>query len=284
MIEVEELRFSYPGSAEPTVRGLSFSIDKGEIFGFLGPSGAGKSTTQNILVGLLAGWEGSVRVQGRSLAEWGAEYNERIGVGFELPNHYSKLSARENLEFFRALYAGETAAPEEVLELVGLAGDIDKPAGDFSKGMKNRLNFARSLLNKPDLWFLDEPTSGLDPVRARHIRDVIRRQRERGVTTFVTTHDMVTADEICDRVAFMVDGELAAIDSPEALRHRYGKREVKVEWRQGEGKASTRFPLDGIGEQPEFQRILRDEHLLSIHSLETTLEDVFVQVTGRHLA
>jgi fluoroquinolone transport system ATP-binding protein len=203
MIEVENLRFSYPGSSDLTVRGISFRIDKGEIFGFLGPSGAVKSTTQNILVGLLTDWEGSVRVDGRNLAEWGSEYNQRIGVSFELPNHYSKLTARENLEFFRALYAGETATPEEVLELVGLTEHIDKPAGDFSKGMKNRLNFARSLLNRLELWFPDEPTSGVDPVRARHIRDLIRQQQEHGVTAFVTTHDMVAADEICDRVAFM---------------------------------------------------------------------------------
>jgi len=283
MIEVSNLRFRYDGAADLTVRGISFEIEKGEIFGFLGPSGAGKSTTQNILVGLLKGWEGSVRVEGKPLTDWGGEYNERIGVSFELPNHYSKLTARENLEFFRALYAGETSSPEEVLGLVGLSDDIDKPAGEFSKGMKNRLNFARSLLNKPGLWFIDEPTSGLDPVLARHIRDVVRNQKDRGATTFVTTHDMATADAICDRVAFMVDGELAVIDSPEALRHHYGKREVEIEWSDNDRKESRRFPLDGLGEQAEFQRILREEHILSIHSLETTLEDVFVQVTGRGL-
>ena len=283
MITVEDLRFRYRGASELTVRGLSFEIERGEVFGFLGPSGAGKSTTQNILVGLLDGWEGEIRIGGRALSDWGAEYNERIGVSFELPNHYSKLTARENLEFFRSLYRGKTATPEEVLDLVGLSEDIDKPAGAFSKGMKNRLNFARSLLNCPDLWFLDEPTSGLDPVRSRDVRAVIRGQQTRGVTTFVTTHDMVTADEICDRVGFIVDGELVAIDSPEALRHRYGKRDVEITWSHPEGKKSARFPLDGLAAQVDFQRVLREEQVLSIHSLETTLEDVFVQLTGRSL-
>ncbi|MEM8883196.1 MAG: ABC transporter ATP-binding protein [Planctomycetota bacterium] len=281
MIDVADLVFTYPGAPVPTVRGISFEIGEGEIFGFLGPSGAGKSTTQNILIGLLQGWEGRVQVGGRPLTEWGGAYNERIGVSFELPNQYSKLTARENLEFFRSLYAGETETPEAVLAQVGLADHIDKPAGDFSKGMKNRLNFARSMINRPDLWFLDEPTSGLDPVSSRHMRGVIR---DRGVTTFVTTHDMVTADEICDRVAFIVDGQLAAIDAPEALRRQYGKHEVEIEWGADGAKHSARYPLDGLGEQAEFQRVLREEHVLSIHSLETTLEDVFIQVTGRSLS
>ena len=283
MISVEQLRFTYPGASAPALEGISFEIAEGEIFGFLGPSGSGKSTTQNVLVGLLQGWEGSVRVDGRALAEWGPDYNQEIGVSFELPNHYTKLSARENLEFFRALYRGETATPEEVLGLVGLGEDIDKPASDFSKGMKNRLNFARSLLNRPRFWFLDEPTSGLDPVTARDIRKLILAQKQRGVTTFVTTHDMVTASEICDRVAFIVEGKLAAIDTPEALRRRYGSRELEVQWTREDQRHSARFPLDGLAEQAEFQRILRDETLDSIHSLETTLEEVFSQVTGRGL-
>jgi fluoroquinolone transport system ATP-binding protein len=283
MIEVENLRFTYPEASGPTVKGISFRIEAGEVFGFLGPSGAGKSTTQNILVGLLEGFEGRVEVEGRSLRDWGPEYNERIGVGFELPNHYSKLSARENLEFFRALYTADTASPEEVLEAVGLAEHIDKPAGEFSKGMKNRLNFARSMLNRPQLWFLDEPTSGLDPVTAKTIRQLIVSRKQQGVTTFVTTHDMVTATEICDRVAFIVDGKLVAIDSPDALRKQYGTREVEVTWLRDGQLHRGRFPLDGLGETEEFQKVIHEENIQTMHSLETTLEDVFSQVTGRSL-
>ncbi|MCB9745350.1 MAG: ABC transporter ATP-binding protein [Alphaproteobacteria bacterium] len=280
MINVRGLSFTYPGGAAPAVRGLDFQVEEGEVFGFLGPSGAGKSTTQNILIGLLKGWQGQIEVMGRPLAEWGRDYYRRIGVSFELPNHYLKLSARENLEYFRALYAGDTATPEEVMELVGLSEHLDKPAGAFSKGMKNRLTLARSLLNRPSLWFLDEPTSGLDPVNAVKVRDLVKARKEQGVTTLITTHDMHVADSICDRVAFIVDGQLAEVDAPETLKRRYGTRELEVEY----GAAQrARFPLDGLAEQAEFQRILREERVEAMHSQETTLEDVFVQVTGRRL-
>lgn len=281
MIEVEGLTFAYPGAAGPAVRNLSFRVAEGEVFGFLGPSGAGKSTTQNILIGLLRGWSGRIRVQGRDLGRWGPEYYRTIGVSFELPNHYLKLSARENLEYFRSLYAGDADPVDEVLERVGLKAHADKPVGAFSKGMKNRLNFARSLLHRPRLWFLDEPTSGLDPVNAVRVREMIREQQRQGVTTVVTTHDMTTADQVCNRVAFIVDGELATIGAPETLRREYGRREVELRW-DSDG-TPRRFPMDGLSANTEFLEALARPGLASIHSQETTLEDVFVQVTGRRL-
>ncbi len=283
MITVEDLTFTYPGGEAPAVSELSFEVAEGEVFGFLGPSGAGKSTTQNILIGLLDPWQGRVDVMGKPLGSWGRDYYGRIGVSFELPNHYLKLSARENLDYFAAMYDGETASPEEVLALVGLGEDIDKRVSDYSKGMKNRLNLARSLLNHPSLWFLDEPTSGLDPVNAVKVRDLVKARQAQGVTTVITTHDMLIADALCDRVGFIVDGRLVECDAPSALKRRYGTREVVVSWGSEEAPSSARFPLDGIGAQAEFQRILQSETILSLHSQETTLEDVFVQVTGRTL-
>ncbi len=285
MVEVEGLTFSYGSADSPALQDLTFSVARGEVFGVLGPSGAGKSTTQNILIGLLHGWRGRIEVLGRPLHEWGADYYATIGVGFELPNHYLKLTARENLEFFRALYRGETESIEDALALVGLEEEADKPVGSFSKGMKIRLNIVRSLLHRPQLWFLDEPTSGLDPVNIRRIRELIQDRQQEGVTTLITTHDMLTAEQICDRVAFIVDGQIAAIDTPDALRHRYGSREVEVRWnRNGQEETegdSARFPLDGLAENKDFLQTLRRDDLASLHSLETTLEDVFVQVTGR---
>ena len=184
MIQVDNLLYTYHGSATPAVRGVSFAVDAGEIFGFLGPSGAGKSTTQKVLIKLLAGYEGEANVLGRTLDEWGADYYERIGVSFELPNHYGKLSALENLNLFRALYSRQTLEPEALLEQVGLADAAQTRVAEFSKGMKMRLNFVRALLHKPDLLFLDEPTTGMDPVNARSWR---RRRRDAPSFSLPTT-------------------------------------------------------------------------------------------------
>ena len=285
MITVQGLTFTYPKGSVPAVRDLAFDVGDGEVFGFLGPSGAGKSTTQNILIGLLRGWRGSVRVMGAKLEDRDAGYYRSIGVSFEAPNHYLKLTARENLEYFRALYDGEAEGVEDVLALVGLEEHVDRRVGEFSKGMKNRLNFARSLLHRPRLWFLDEPTAGLDPVNAVRIRGIIRERQRQGVTALVTTHDMNTAEAVCDRVAFIIDGRIETIDSPGALRRRYGRREVEVSWDAagGSGAGSARFSLDGLSQNDQFLEALRRPGLSSVHSQEATLEDVFVHVTGKSL-
>jgi fluoroquinolone transport system ATP-binding protein len=285
MITVENLAFTYPGGRDQAVKGLSFEIKAGEIFGFLGPSGAGKSTTQKILIGLLKGYQGSITVMGRPLSAWGSDYYEQIGVGFELPNHYLKLTALENLNYFRALYSRDTEDPKALLAMVGLADDADTPVGQFSKGMKMRLNFARALLHRPSLLFLDEPTSGLDPVNSRIVRDIIRQKQAQGTTIFLTTHDMMVADELSDRVAFIVDGVIQALDTPKALKLRYGRRSVQVEYLNGgSGLASREFELDGLGKNPEFLDVLRTYRVETIHTQETTLENIFIQVTGRELA
>ena len=285
MIRVEGLSFTYPTATSPTLRELDFEVNAGEVFGFLGPSGAGKSTTQNILIGLLRGWQGEVEVLGRSVERWGADLYRSIGVSFEFPNHYLKLSARENLEFFRALYDGNTERVEDVLALVGLENEIDKLVGEFSLGMKNRLNFARSVLHRPQLCFHDEPTMGLDPVNALRIRELIHARKQQGITSVVTTHDMQTAATICDRVAFLVDGQITTIDAPQALCQRFGSREVAVHWERvaGHESGSARFPLERLADNESFLAALRQPGLQSIHTQEATLEDVFVKVTGRSL-
>ncbi len=283
MIEVEGLRYTYAGATAPTLRGLDFAIEEGEIFGFLGPSGSGKSTTQKVLIGLLPEYAGSVRALGRELRTWGAELYEHIGVSFELPNHYTRLTARENLEHFASLYRGPCLDPREVLRWVDLEAHADKRVSDFSKGMKNRLNMARALLHRPKVLFLDEPTSGLDPVTARAIRALIQRVRDDGATVFLTTHDMVTADEVCDRVAFITAGALREVGAPADLRKAHGRRTVRVEVRASGGLRSEEFSLDGLADDAAFQRLLREHPVETIHSQETTLESVFATVTGETL-
>jgi fluoroquinolone transport system ATP-binding protein len=283
MIEVTNVTFAYAKTAAPAVRDLNFQIKPGEIFGFLGPSGAGKSTIQKILIGLLKGYQGRAVVLGRDLADWRSDYYERIGVSFELPNHFLKLTALENLAYFGALYSRATHTPQQLLELVGLGGDGHLPVGQFSKGMKNRLNVARALLHDPELLFLDEPTSGLDPTNARRIKEVIATQQRAGKTIVLTTHNMAVAEELCDRVAFIVDGQIRLIDTPRALKLRHGEACVAVEYSAGAGTERERFPLAGLGDNSAFLDRLR-RGVQTIHSQEATLEEIFVRVTGRSVS
>jgi fluoroquinolone transport system ATP-binding protein len=284
VIEVAGLVFAYKGANSPAVNDLEFTVEDGEIFGFLGPNGAGKSTTQKVLTGLLQDYSGSVRVLEREVREWGSELYEQIGVGFELPVHYGRLSARENLRYFASLYEGETEDPDHLLEQVELLEHADERVDRFSKGMRVRLSFARSILCRPRLLFLDEPTTGLDPVSARRIKDLILEQSARGVTVFLTTHDMVSADQLCDRVAFLVDGRIALIDAPRELKVRHGEKSVRVEYRRGGTLEAREFPLDGLAQNAEFLAALREPSLETIHTQETSLEQIFIRVTGRELA
>lgn len=283
MIVVEGLSFGYPSAEVPAVKDLDFTVTEGEIFGFLGPSGAGKSTTQNILIKLLRGYGGTARVLGRDVAAWGQDYFEQVGVSFELPSHFLKLTARENLRYFAALYRHPTRAPESVLADVGLLDHADKRVSAFSKGMRIRLNIARSLLHRPRVLFLDEPTSGLDPVNAAHVRELISRCRDLGTTVLLTTHDMQVADALCDRVAFLVDGRIRELAPPRELKMRYGKREVTVEYRRDGAMSSRSFPLSTLGEDPDFVNLLTHAQVETIHSHESTLAEVFIEVTGRPL-
>ena len=284
MIEVGGLQFTYSHANQAAVRDVAFAVGRGEIFGLLGPSGAGKSTTQKILIGLLEGYSGSVRVRGKEVARWRADDYERIGVSFEAPNHFLKLTGLENLRYFAALYRGTTRAPAALLESVGLTNDGNRRVGEYSKGMKCRLSIARCLLNNPDLMFLDEPTGGLDPGNMQRVKDLISTERDTGATVFLTTHDMAAAEELCDRVAFMVDGRIACIDSPRSLKLRHGERSVRVEYQTGNRATHVDFPLDGLADNAAFHQMLRDCDVQTIHTREATLADVFIRVTGRALA
>ncbi|MCF4099603.1 ABC transporter ATP-binding protein [Maritalea mediterranea] len=284
MIRVENLQFAYSGAKTDTLHGLDFTIDKGEIFGFLGPSGSGKSTTQKILIGLLKNYRGSIELMGKQVRDWDNSLYEHIGVSFELPNHYLKLTARENLEHFAGFYKHIEFSPETVLKWVDLHEDADKLTSDFSKGMKIRLNVARALMHNPQILFLDEPTSGLDPVNAKRIKDLVLDLRSKGTTIFTTTHNMSLADQLCDRVAFITNGKISTIDAPEKLKAKYGKRSVRVDYMDNTHLANQEFELDGLGQNQDFLQLIQsDRRIKRIHTQETTLDNIFIEVTGKEL-
>lgn len=281
MIQVKNLSFTYPGSTHPVLQGLNFEIGEGEIFGFLGPSGAGKSTTQKILYKILHDYDGEVIIHGKPLHQWGKAYFNRIGVGFELPNHYLKLSGKENLELFSSFYKKERLLNiPELFEMVGLQDSMNKKVAAYSKGMKMRLNFIRAIMNDPDMLFFDEPTAGLDPVNGHKIKEHIVNLKNKGKTIFITTHDMTTADEICDRVSFIVDGRLRVTEAPSTLKHQHGENKVSVESMNGK---SAQFSLENLGKNQDFLAFISQNQLLRINTMEATLEQVFIRVTGKTL-
>lgn len=238
-IEVTNLTRNYDGLK--AVDGISFSVDPGEIFGFLGPNGAGKTTTIRMLTGQLLPTSGTAKVAGFDIVTERQKLKPKIGVVFDTQNLYERMSARENLNFYARLYRINKTRVNEVLIQVGLnerAGDL---VMKYSNGMKQRLLIARSLLHEPEVLFLDEPTRGLDPHIARDIRSIVANLAKGGMTVFLTTHYMEEADQLSQRVAFLDQGRIVALDTPARLKATYGKDE------------------------------------------KTTLEDIFIQLTGSDL-
>lgn len=283
MIHVRGLQYTYSGADQPALCGLDFSVENGEVFGFLGPSGAGKSTTQKVLIGLLDDYTGEVTVFDREVREWDTGLYERIGVSSETPNLYRKLTGRENLELFASLYGGATRDPFDLLQRVRIAEAADRRVGTYSKGMRMRLNFVRALIHDPELVFLDEPTAGIDPGNARVVKAVIEDLNQQGTTVVLTTHDMTVADHLCDRVGFIVDGTLPVVDAPRTLKLEHGDPTVRVEYRTDGALTERTFPLNGLGDDEAFQDLLRSGEVETIHTTEATLEDVFIEVTGVEL-
>lgn len=278
MFKVKNLVFKYPKNTENTIKGIDFEIKQGEVFGFLGPSGAGKTTTQKILVKLLNYEMGDIHFDEKDLKSFNDAFYEEIGVCFEMPISFSKLTAMENLEFFQKLYKNH-AEIQPLMERLGLWEDRNKLVGEYSKGMKIRLNLVRALLNKPKMLFLDEPTNGLDPKNSRIVKEIIREFAHNGGTVFLTSHIMSDVDELCDRVAFITDGKIAEIDSPRNLKIKYGKRTVTVEYKENNQTISKMFNMDEIKTE-EFTQLIQNKEIETIHSGETTLEEIFIQVTG----
>lgn len=281
MIQVNNLSFGYTKDTT-IIHDMSFSVGKGEIFGFLGPSGAGKSTLQKVLNGMLLTYQGSAIVNGVECKKRTRAFYEEIGVDFDSSTMYDKLTARENLKFFASLYQKPTRDIDELLALVGLEKDGDKKVGAYSKGMKARVNFIKTLIHNPKLICLDEPTSGLDPTNSRIMKDLILKEKENGKTILITTHNMQDATELCDRVAFIVDGQIKALDTPHNLIMSRGATKVTYSWRDTV-EHSASCELSKISEDQKLQALIANNQLLSIHSSEPTLNDIFMDITGRKL-
>ncbi len=229
MITIEAINLTRDYDGVRAVDSISFAVAAGEIFGFLGPNGAGKTTTIKMLTGQLQPTSGRAAVCGYDVVTQQQQLKPHIGVVFEYQNVYERMTAVENLRFSARLYGVNGRRVDEMLHLVGLADQRHKKTANFSNGMKQRLLIARALLHRPRVLFLDEPTRGLDPGIARDIRALVQSLRADGVTIFLTTHYMVEADRLCDRVAIVQHGRIVALDKPQRLKQNMDNEDATLE-------------------------------------------------------
>ena len=272
MITVEKITKRFGNKT--ALNQIQFNVDKGEIFGFLGPSGAGKTTLINILTGQLKADEGTTQLLGKDTKDLTPEDLARIGLVGDSSGYYEKLSLEKNLIIYAKIYGLPNSRVDEVLEQVGLLESKKTIAEKLSTGMRQRMFLARALLNRPELLFLDEPTSGLDPMTSKKIHRLLEELKAAGTTIFLTTHDMVEATELCDRISLLNQGDLVEIGTPRDIIQKYNKeKRVKVTF------------IDHSEQVMAFED-LKDQDMTQvelIHSMEPTLEDIFIQLTGEKL-
>ena len=272
MITVEKITKRFGNKT--ALNQIQFNVDKGEIFGFLGPSGAGKTTLINILTGQLKADEGTTQLLGKDTKDLTPEDLARIGLVGDSSGYYEKLSLEKNLIVYAKIYGLPNSRVDEVLEQVGLLESKKTIAEKLSTGMRQRMFLARALLNRPELLFLDEPTSGLDPMTSKKIHRLLEELKAAGTTIFLTTHDMVEATEMCDRISLLNQGGLVEIGTPRDIIQKYNKeKRVKVTY------------MDHSEQVMAFED-LKDQDMTQvelIHSMEPTLEDIFIQLTGEKL-
>jgi ABC-2 type transport system ATP-binding protein len=263
------------------VDNISFTVGAGEIFGFLGHNGAGKTTSIRMLTGQLRPTAGRARVAGCDVITEQQRLKPLIGVVSENQNLYERMSGRENLAFAARLYGTDSKRIDETLDQVGLLDRARDSVQDYSNGMKQRVLIARALLHRPKIIFLDEPTSGLDPVVGRDIRRLVQELSGQGVTVFLTTHYMEEADQLCGRVAFISDGRIVALDTPDNLKQAHGQKSLAIRLNNGQ---SVTIPLDDPDAGERLEKLVTSGQIRTLHSAEATLEEVFIQITGRRLS
>ncbi len=280
-ISVQKLSYWY-GNLQ-AVKNIDFEVMPGEILGFLGPNGAGKSTTIKMLTGQLRPGGGKAQVLSREIGREDPQLQAQIGVCFEEKNLYLEMSALENLDFFASLFGIKKPDSMEALQRVGLGDRAKDRVNNYSKGMRQRLMIARAFINKPRVLFLDEPTSGLDPVTAAEIRQTILEESARGAAILLTTHNMMEADQLSHRVAFINEGEIVALDTAENLKLKYGERAVRVRLREDGEVREESIPLDKPEASKRIAELAASPDLMTIHTEEATLESIFIKLTGRRL-
>ena len=263
------------------IESVDFHVKKGEIFGFLGPSGSGKTTTIKILTGQLTPTSGIAKVFGESVSQLRkSEYRRRFGVLTDTSGLYGRLSIYDNLKLYCDLYDVPHSKIDEVLDAVNLKQEKSKKVSSLSKGMTQRVTLARALLHEPELLFLDEPTSALDPTNLLLIHEGLRALNAKGTTIFLTTHDMLEAEKLCDRIAFLNKGKIQLLDTPDKLKKTYSDSTITVVLTSGE---KVILPAGAEGADQLFV-YMNTNQVVTIHSNEPNLGDIFVQVTGRKLA
>ena len=267
------------------VRGISFEARPGEVFGLLGHNGAGKTTTIRVLTGRTPPSGGTATVGGHDIVAEREAARGLLNLVFEDQNLYERLSGRDNLKLFADLYGAPADRTDELLERVGIAQAAGRKVKTYSTGMKQRLVLARGLINDPRVLFLDEPTRGLDPVSARNLRSIVRDLSDGGTTIVLTTHDMVEADELCQRVAFLSEGRIIALDTPRELKLHVGadagrSRSARVLL---DDRTEHTVVLDDPEQDERLSGWLRAGRVLTVHSDEPSLADVFVALAGRSL-
>ncbi|WP_284141435.1 ABC transporter ATP-binding protein [Virgibacillus sp. LDC-1] len=265
---------------QTALENVHFQVKKGETFGLLGPSGSGKTTTIKILTGQLAPTAGEAYVFEKATSHLKkGKYRQKMGVLTDNSGLYARLSIYDNLKLYADLYNVAAKRIDEVLDMVNLRQEQKKIVSKLSKGMLQRVTLARALLHEPELLFLDEPTSALDPVNSKHIHEGLRRLNEQGTTIFLTTHDMLEAEQLCDRVALLHKGMIRLLDGPMALRRQFSDGSLVLELKDGR---VVKLPGGADGAKEVYQ-YMSTNNVISIHSNEPTLGDIFVEVTGREL-
>jgi len=278
IISMQSVRKDFKESK--ALKNLTFQVKEGEIFGFLGPSGAGKTTTIKLLTSQLIPTSGEVKVFGKEVYANKKDIFSNVGILSDNSGVYDRLSVGDNLMLYADIYGVPKNYVDEILEMVGMSDTIKKEARKLSKGMKQRLMLARAVLHKPKLLFLDEPTSSLDPGTALEIHRLLRKLNEEGTTIFLTTHNMEEADKLCNRVAFLNAGEIVEIGNPEALKLKYTTEDIKVILRDTDKKIMLKNNLESA---IKIKMWMENGQLISIHSMEPSLEKIFLNLTGREL-
>lgn len=278
VIDVQHLKKTF--NKETALQDVSFTIQKGEIFGFLGPSGSGKTTTIKILTAQTNKSGGNVLLFGQPATDMKQSQNrKRFGILTDNSGLYTRLSIEENLLLYSNLYEIPNSAVKEALDFVNLYADRKKKISQLSKGMIQRVTLARAIMHKPELLFLDEPTSALDPVNTQHIYNGLRKLNDMGTTIFLTTHDMSEAEILCDRVAFLHKGKIRAIGAPKDLKREFGTDTITVELKNG----AQEIIENGAQNAEKLYQWMQSDQVTRIYSNEPTLGDIFMQITGSDL-